>query len=73
MAVHWNCPSDVLTVSNNSSVDNSSQQHELVLSSVVREQSSGVLVAERGSVLGSDGADSSRQGKRLHVHYCVDF
>lgn len=56
-----------LTVSNNGSVDNGSQQLQLILSSVVHEQSSSVLVTKR-HVLGSDGASHSREGERLEKH-----
>jgi hypothetical protein len=59
----------VLTVSDDSSVDNSGQQSELVLSSVVCKQSSSILVTEReGGILCNGGADKSREGKGLELH-----
>lgn len=55
------------TITDHSSVNNSNQKLVLVGCSVVGEESSGVLVAERGS-LSSDSADCSHKGEEFEMH-----
>ena len=61
------------TVPNHSSIDNSNQELELVLRSVVLEQSSGVLVANGGANLGDNGADRAQEGKDFDMHLCLQY
>ncbi len=51
------------TVSNHSSIDNSSKKLELVLRSVISKQSNGVLIAEGYGILGSHGANRDQEGE----------
>lgn len=64
-----------LTVTNNGGVDDESQEGHLVCSSVVLQQSSGVVIADGsiGRTLSDSGANSSREGKSLEKHVCGDI
>ena len=59
-----------LTVSNDSSIDNEGQQSHLVGSSVVRQQSRSIVVADGhvGWSLSNSGANGGCNGKRLEEH-----
>jgi hypothetical protein len=60
------------TVTNDSSVDDEGQQSHLVCSSVVHQQSGGVVVADgRGCwTLSNSGANSNRESKSSAKHAC---
>jgi hypothetical protein len=64
-----------LTVANNGSVDDEGQQGHLVCSSIVLQQSSGVVVADGrvGRTLGKSRTNGSRDGKSLEKHACDDI
>lgn len=64
-----------LTVANDCSVDNEGQQCLLVCCSVVRQQSSGVVVADGhvGRTRCKSRANSGREGKSSEKHACGDI